>query len=359
MPRLLSEDEFNQVKTAVLKGLPDNLSEAEFNRQIGPRMEQALGTAENVPPQVMGSVLGRFASGVWSSLSPFQAIGGAAQAIMHPVATAQAIGSASAHHASEALKAAQAGRYVEALGHAAGSVPILGTVPADIGERMAETGDIATGLGQATGLVAGPRAMQAGGRVVRQTVGPALGKVAEVATRPEVAKQVVKYGTGAVGAGIGGKLGGTPGAVMGGILGRELGEDVAENWFRKPPATVTPTEAPATGGLSAGERSKLTRQGYAPEAIDRIEQADRAQRAGQPPPVAREAKKPAVTHPETPASAAPAESPIPDAIRQYFPGSQSSLEMATKLKARAAKGDKALAWMLDLTPEEIVARKGW
>lgn len=47
--RVLSEQEFNAVKQRVLDAMPPGLSEAEFNRQAGPRLAQALAEAEAQP----------------------------------------------------------------------------------------------------------------------------------------------------------------------------------------------------------------------------------------------------------------------------------------------------------------------
>jgi hypothetical protein len=69
------------------------------------------------------------------------------------------------------------GRGSEAAGHyLAAAVPVLGPIAAQIGERIADTGDVATGVGQGTGLLAttlgGPAAVRGAAHVVGKAAKP-------------------------------------------------------------------------------------------------------------------------------------------------------------------------------------------
>lgn len=155
MPRTLTEGEFNAIKSALLDQAPDGLSEAEFQRWMGPRLDGAIAQAENSPAPVSGSALRRFLSGAGGMLNPVPMVTGLAHAVVHPVDTLTGIGAAMADQGSKAKQAANDGRYVEAAGHGlAAAIPVLGPTAAGVGERMVDTGDIATGIGETAGLVA-------------------------------------------------------------------------------------------------------------------------------------------------------------------------------------------------------------
>lgn len=154
MPRTLSEQEFTAVKQKVLASLPSNLSEDEFQRAVGPKLEAALGEAENSAAPVEGSAVGRFASNLGSMVNPVAIASNVAGAVRHPVNTAKALWDAHVEQYEKAKELAKQGRYVEAAGHTVASVvPILGPMAADTGEQIA-SGDIAGGLGKATGILA-------------------------------------------------------------------------------------------------------------------------------------------------------------------------------------------------------------
>ncbi len=153
-PRTLAEPEFNAIKERVLASLPDNLTEEEFNRAIGPRLEAALGEAENSSPAVEGGAVGRFLSNAGEMLNPVSMVKGAYGAVMHPIDTASNIISAQTAEGRTAADAFQQGDYGRAIGHGLAAVtPLVGPVAAQAGEQMA-AGDIAGGLGKAAGLVA-------------------------------------------------------------------------------------------------------------------------------------------------------------------------------------------------------------
>lgn len=155
MPRTLTQQEFNAIRDEVLNRAPAGLSAEEFERYIGPETEKAIAIAENTSAPLQGSSLRRAMSGLWSTINPINIAGGLYQAARHPVETATGIVQAHGEQLGKAGEAFRAGRYSEAAGHgAAGILPLVGPAAAHIGERMAETGDVATGLGAATGLIA-------------------------------------------------------------------------------------------------------------------------------------------------------------------------------------------------------------
>lgn len=168
--RVLSEDEFNAIRAAVVKAAPSGMDEAGFNRYVGPVMEHALGVAENTPAPVQGSAAGRFASNAGEMINPVAIAQGVWSAIRHPIDTATNMVTAQVDQGRQAIDLAKQGRYTEALGHAgAAALPVLGPVAAAAGEQMA-TGDVAGGLGKGVGLLASleaPRAVNAGAKILR------------------------------------------------------------------------------------------------------------------------------------------------------------------------------------------------
>jgi hypothetical protein len=169
-PRTLSEDEFNAVKAKVLDSLPAGLSEDDFNRVVGPRMEQALGEAENSPPPLQGSATSRFFTNAGEMLNPVALVKGVAGAVAHPIDTLSNIYDQAKAQAGQAIDLAKQGRYTEAVGHAgAAAIPLLGPMAAQAGEQIA-SGDIAGGLGKSVGLVAPaatPAVLRVGARVLQ------------------------------------------------------------------------------------------------------------------------------------------------------------------------------------------------
>lgn len=185
MPRILSESEYNAIKDRVLASLPNGLTEAEFHRQIGPRMEQAIGEAENVAPTPEGSALGRGVSnfvgglaqgvtGLWNAAPIPQAIGGSG-VIEGPKQAIKAQLAAIEDQYAKVRQAASEGRYVEALGHAGGMIPLIGAPAAAAGEQIA-SGDVAGGMGSAAAVLA-PAAVP----LAREAVKSGLSQAARLA----------------------------------------------------------------------------------------------------------------------------------------------------------------------------------
>jgi hypothetical protein len=198
--RILSEDEFNAIKDRVLAAAPNNLSEPDFHRWIGPAMASAIGEAENLPPS--GGGAGRFLGGAWKNLNPITALEGLYSGVTHPLDTGKAILQAQGAELGKAADNFKQGRYSEAVGHgAAGLLPLIGPAAAAAGERIG-SGDVAGGLGEATGLLApivGPAAVRGASTAVRGGVAAvrsipagadALDAVANMADRASTARMV-------------------------------------------------------------------------------------------------------------------------------------------------------------------------
>jgi hypothetical protein len=138
-------------------------------------------SANETPAAPEGSAVGRFLGGAAEMLNPVTAVRGLAHAVANPIDTAGAIYNAHADQFGKAKEAFGQGRYSEAAGHGmAGVVPIIGPAAANVGEQIG-AGDVAGGLGAATGLltgaaVAGPVARGVGNvaRPVAQATGRRL-----------------------------------------------------------------------------------------------------------------------------------------------------------------------------------------
>lgn len=150
--RTLTEPEFNAIRDRLLAEAPDGLDEASFQRWVGPRLAAAIGEAESKSAPPDGSALGRFAANAGEVLNPLAAAKGVWNAVRHPIDTGKAIYDASAAQVSKAADAARDGRYVEAVGHGAGAIPLIGPAAVAAGEQIAD-GDIAGGLGKGIGLL--------------------------------------------------------------------------------------------------------------------------------------------------------------------------------------------------------------
>lgn len=153
MPRTLTEAEFNAIKAAVLRELPDGMDEAAFQRQMAPRMAAAVAEAEHSPEPVDDSAAWRFVSNAAAMLNPVAMAKGVFQAVRHPIDTATGVVSQMGEEWRKAGDLAEQGRYLEAGGHAvAGSLPLVGPTAARVGEQIAG-GDVAGGLGATAGLL--------------------------------------------------------------------------------------------------------------------------------------------------------------------------------------------------------------
>lgn len=188
MPRLLSEAEFNGLKSQVLKAAPDGLKADDFQRYVGPAMDAAVGEAENSRAPLEGSALERFASGAWKNLNPMNLV----TAALHPADTVKGLIDAHAAQLDKAKAAYADGHYSEAAGHlAAAALPVVGPAAANAGERIA-SGDIAGGAGEGAALLAPVAAAEA--RVPIGKATSAAGRALEAAGKSSAMERVGSYG---------------------------------------------------------------------------------------------------------------------------------------------------------------------
>ena len=150
-------------------------------------------TAQGAQPQ--GSAAGRFLSNAAEMLNPITMVQGAYQAVRHPIETAGAILQQQGAQFGKAADDFRQGRYSEMVGHAAaGALPLIGPAAAGAGEQIA-AGDVAGGLGRATGLVAPVAAAGAmRGRVAMQNA-KGVPAVLERQAVDQVAQRVLAPGS--------------------------------------------------------------------------------------------------------------------------------------------------------------------
>lgn len=153
--RTLTEAEFNSIRDGLLQAAPTGLSEQDFHNWMAPRFSEAVAKAENSAKPLEGSAVGRFLSDLGSMVNPIDMAKGIGTAIAHPIYTATGLVKAQGDQFVKAADSFRQGHYSEAAGHAAaGALPVVGPVAANIGEQIG-SGDVAGGLGAATGLIGG------------------------------------------------------------------------------------------------------------------------------------------------------------------------------------------------------------
>ncbi len=220
-PRVLSEEEYNTIRERVLKNAPDGLDEkgfTEWSERMGrQQLIREVTMAEYGANGPEGSALGRFVGGAAKMLDPRPLLQGAVDVVfptpagvMRNAAIGESIIGGSVDQARKAGQAFKEGRYVEAAGHAAGTVPLIGTPAAQAGEQIG-SGDVAGGLGAASALVGAavaPSVVRGGKRLLAsrapaleqgavETMNKALGattkenKVRSARVAPEMAKRGV------------------------------------------------------------------------------------------------------------------------------------------------------------------------
>ncbi len=107
-----------------------------------------------LPPDEQGSATGRFFSNLGAALNPVTAAEGVYAAVRHPIDTITNIVGQQVAQGKQAASDFGQGRYSEAVGHGlAAALPVLGPAAAAAGEQIGR-GDVAGGLGSATGLLA-------------------------------------------------------------------------------------------------------------------------------------------------------------------------------------------------------------
>jgi hypothetical protein len=107
--------------------------------------------------QTKDSATWRFLSGAGEMLNPVTIAKGAYGMVRHPLDTYESMVDQSAQQFTKAGEAYDRGGISEALGHtAAGVLPMVGPLAADIGEQVV-SGDYAGAAGKTIGLLAGPK----------------------------------------------------------------------------------------------------------------------------------------------------------------------------------------------------------
>lgn len=128
---------------------------AQSTGQVKPR-EPGLATIGD-QLEAKGSPVKRFLSGAGEMLNPVTIATGLYQMARHPLDTYESMVQQSADQFGQAREAYDRGGLSEAAGHtAAGLIPMVGPIAAEIGEQAA-TGDYAGAAGKTVGLLAGPK----------------------------------------------------------------------------------------------------------------------------------------------------------------------------------------------------------
>lgn len=172
----LTPQEFQAVADRALKTAPAGLSDADLDALImtAANREEAAKAASVRPAAAdlkfdASGVLSGFLSGAG------RAVSGLVSAVGSPIETAKnALRAQFVDQPVKAWDALKQGHYSEAAGHAgAALLPIVGPAAADIGERMAQTGDVGEGVGEGAFLAGSASPTMAGGSM------RALGKAAQ------------------------------------------------------------------------------------------------------------------------------------------------------------------------------------
>jgi hypothetical protein len=182
------------------KGLAPGTLTSQINPNdpgTGPR---TVGTPPPAPADgaaAPASATSRFLGGVWQNVNPWEMAKGVASAVT-PEVVGKALGvegtgpvnfakhalQAQVDQAKQAADLYHQGRYSEAIGHgAAAALPLIGPAAAQAGETIG-SGDVAGGLGQATGILAPlvvPGAIKAGAKATQVLPGAVREGVASAA----------------------------------------------------------------------------------------------------------------------------------------------------------------------------------
>lgn len=162
MPRTLTEQEFNAIRDQVLAKLPDGLTEAEYQRVVGPAMEGAIGVAENSPEPLQGSAMSRALGAFWNRLPNLvEMVKGTAEtvaAVTNPgMFAGKVIAGQAAQSRAMVEKMKAAPTLSEKVGYGTAAVVPGGAAFAeageDVGQRLGQ-GDYAGAAGATLGAVA-------------------------------------------------------------------------------------------------------------------------------------------------------------------------------------------------------------
>lgn len=191
---LLADPEFNALplerRQAILSRVNPQLAQEYVMARQG---EAAPQSPEQIVESLQGrqpaSAMSRFAGGAWKHLNPVSMVKGIAQGVAHPIDTAVAAKAQLDKEWEKAVQAGREGRYSEAVGHGVASfTPFVGPAAAEAGERMG-SGDIAGGLGEATGMLLPVAGAKVGAKIVGKVAAPLKSKV-----NPEVAAAAGRQG---------------------------------------------------------------------------------------------------------------------------------------------------------------------
>jgi hypothetical protein len=189
MPQTLA-----QMVRAKHPGAYDDLSDQALEAKIHAKFPGAYDDLPSTPAssesaQPEGSAASRFLSNAGAMLNPVTMVQGLGQAIAHPIDTGTALVKAQGAQFGKAADEFRQGRYSEAVGHTmAGALPLIGPAAANVGEQIG-AGDVAGGLGAATGLVGGMVAPGMVARGVKNLRVPAL-----AANRSAAAVEAIEAG---------------------------------------------------------------------------------------------------------------------------------------------------------------------
>lgn len=133
----------------------DIRSGASVSGGSAPKAATAEEFMDPQPQAPQGSMMKRGLAGVWEYANPVAIGKGLYQAATNPIDTVVSAGQQMGDQWGKAADAFRQGHYSEAIGHgAAGSIPLIGPAAAEAGEYIAETGDIAGGVGRGFALAA-------------------------------------------------------------------------------------------------------------------------------------------------------------------------------------------------------------
>lgn len=160
----------SQMVRAKFPGAYDDLDDKSLDAMVRAKFP---GAYDDIPAEECA--IKRFAGGMAEMLNPVSMVQGVANMVMHPI---DSIVTPMGEELSKAKESYDQGRYSEALGHgAAGVLPMIGPMAGQVGQGIADTGDVARGLGQATGMIAGGKMLEGipkVGKYVPKVYGEAL-----------------------------------------------------------------------------------------------------------------------------------------------------------------------------------------
>ena len=131
-----------------------------------------------------GSATSRFVSNAAEVVNPLAIAKGLYQAVRHPLNTAMGIANASIDQGRQSIDAFKRGDYLESVGRAGATLPLIGPAAAEAGDQIGR-GDVAGGLGRGLALLAtvNPAATVRGAGRIITPVASRIPKGGALATR--------------------------------------------------------------------------------------------------------------------------------------------------------------------------------